>query len=271
MSALLEVKGLVKKFPGRRGNEQAVLALDGVNLVLEPSRHLALVGESGCGKTTLARIISGIERSDSGAVLFEGLPLRYDGASGRMFRRKIRMVFQDPFSSLDPRFTVRDILAEALCLEAPAAPALLRERMRQVLGSVGLAGDILGRYPRAFSGGERQRIAIARALMTDPCLLILDEPVSALDMLVHKQILDLFLELARTRPVTYLFITHSMSAARKISQRIAVMSQGRIVEYGPTKQVMGQPEHPYTRALLAAALDYRVREEAVFLNGKDEL
>lgn len=263
MSALLEIDNIGKTFGKLR-------ALDGVSLTVRPGEDVAVVGESGCGKTTLARIVMGLVEPNEGHVLFRGRePLR-DPRRRAEFRRAVRMVFQDPFSSLDPRFTVRRILDEALCLEGKAAVPVKKERMVECLRSVGLSGDMLERLPHEFSGGERQRIAIARALMTRPELLILDEAVSALDIIVQKKILALLIDLKKKMPITYFFISHDLKAVRKISQKIAVMARGKIVEYGPTADIFRSPLHPYTQQLLKAAVEYAApdREPQIRLTGK---
>ncbi|NTV28923.1 MAG: ABC transporter ATP-binding protein [Candidatus Omnitrophica bacterium] len=263
MSVLLELRGLTKTFHGRRsasGPGVAVRALGGIDLSVASGEHLSIVGGSGCGKTTLARAVLGLTKPDSGAILFRGNKVDGETARLRDFRRQARMVFQDPFASLDPRFSVRAILQEALCLETPMKAAAREEKMRTVLRSVELAEDILGRYPHEFSGGERQRISLARALMTDPALLILDEAVSSVDVLAQQKILNLLARLQARLPVTYIFISHNLRAVRKISRKIAVMSHGRIVEYGAVADIFERPAHRYTRQLLRAALEYRCEE-----------
>ncbi|MEI6437750.1 MAG: dipeptide/oligopeptide/nickel ABC transporter ATP-binding protein [Candidatus Omnitrophota bacterium] len=225
---LLELKNIHKTFAVRSGG--ALKAVDDVSLSIVSGESCALVGESGCGKTTLARIVMGLVRPDAGQVLFEGQQVWGDPQREREFRRKARMVFQDPFASLDPRYRVHAILEEALYLEPKTAPGARSEKMRSVLAAVGLSADILLRHPHEFSGGERQRIAIARALMTDPKMLILDEAVSSLDVLIQKEVLDYLAALRHGRGLTYLFITHNIKAARRIAHKIAVMRGGKIVE-----------------------------------------
>ncbi len=260
MSVLLELNGLAKSFSARgigRGVSPDVRALDRVSLRVMAGEHLSVVGGSGCGKTTLAKVIMGLLVPDTGDISFRGRRVSDAPAFRRDFRRQARMVFQDPFASLDPRFSVYAILHEALCLERPSRPEAREEKMREVLRAVELPDDILYRYPHEFSGGERQRIAIARALMTDPSLLLLDEAVSSVDVLAQKRILDLLERLQDKLPVTYIFISHNLRAVKKISRKIAVMSQGRIVEYGTVADIFDRPSHPYTRQLLRAALEYR--------------
>jgi len=249
---ILTVNDLHKTFPG------PVTALSGVTLDIRSGENLSIVGESGCGKTTLARVIMGLVEVDQGTVLFNGQPLLTPQARRGEFCRQVRMVFQDPFSSLDPRYSVRAILKEALALEPATSPGEEFLRMRKVLDLVRLPGDILTRYPHEFSGGERQRIAIARALMTSPRFLILDEAVSSLDVLVQQEILLMLEELQRRMDVTYLFISHNLRVVRRLSRKVAVMHQGRIVEYADRDALFSSPAHPYTQALLKAAFNYEV-------------
>ena len=226
---LLELKDIRKIFSDRAGGK--VNAVDGVSLSIPAGESCAVVGESGCGKTTLARITMGLIRPDAGEMFFEDRPVWGNRTQERYFRRRVRMVFQDPFASLDPRYTVKAILEEALYLEPLMSVPDRLSRMRSGLASVSLPADILSRYPHEFSGGERQRIAVARALMTDPKLLILDEAVSSLDVLIQKEILDCLAALQKSRGLTYMFITHNFRAARRIAHKIAVMQAGKIVEY----------------------------------------
>jgi ABC-type dipeptide/oligopeptide/nickel transport system ATPase subunit len=253
---LLQIKDLKKYY---HSGHDLVRAVDGVDLVVRQGESLGVVGPSGCGKTTLARLIMGLVPPDSGEILLDGHSRRE--AYRHIFCRKVRMVFQDPFASLDPRFTVRGILKEALVLEKAMPGAEAEARMRRVLEAVGLTEPVLDRFPDEFSGGERQRISIARALMTEPSLLILDEAVSALDVLIQKSILDMLAGLKVRLGLTYLFISHNIQAAARISQKIVVMDQGRVVEYGLIKDVLRRPGHPFTRQLLEAALSYKISAE----------
>ncbi len=225
---LLELRSISKSFMSRSGG--MVQAVDDVSLAIAEGESCAIVGESGCGKTTLARIAMGLVSPDRGRVLFEGRPVWGDKIRECYFRRKARMVFQDPFASLDPRYSVKATLDEALYLEGRIPLAQRQERMRVTLASVGFSPDILSRYPHEFSGGERQRIAISRALMTDPKLLILDEAVSSLDVVIQKEVLDCLAGLQESRGLTYMFITHNLKAARRITRKITVMKSGKIVE-----------------------------------------
>ncbi len=243
-----------------------VKAVDGVSLEIREGEHLGLVGESGSGKSTLARLLVRLYRPEAGRLIWKGQditnPSRQDRRSAQ---RNIQMVFQDPYSSLDPRFTIRRILQEAFDLYGQKmSPQARRKAMASVLNSVGLGEDALSRFPHEFSGGERQRIAIARALVMKPKLLILDEAVSSLDVLVQHQILELLSQLQKEFSLTYLFITHNLKVVRKLCPRIAVMYQGKIVEVAHAEELFERPLHPYTKRLLAAAIDYKVHEGAAF-------
>lgn len=262
---LLELKNIKKYFPikggffGGKGN--TVKAVDGIDLSIRPGKNISLVGESGCGKTTLARIILKLMPLDNGSIVFDGQDItQYQSQQLKNCRKNMQMVFQDPYSSLDPRYTVRRIMKEGLTLEKDQYPSEAKKlaRMQELLESVQLSGDILNRYPHEFSGGERQRIAIARALMLNPKLLILDEAVSSLDVIIQKQLVDLLADLQNKFDLTYLFISHNLKIVKKISQRIAVMYKGKIVELASTEEIFNNPLHPYTKELLLAAIDYKV-------------
>ena len=248
MSALLAIDGLVQEF---RGRGTTVRAVDGVSLALEPGAVLALVGESGCGKTTIARAIVGLLQPTAGAIRLDGTDLAAPRARAAGARR-LQMVFQDPFGSLDPRRSAASIIGEPLTIHRQGDRAARRARVRDLASSVGLDPDSLRRRPRAFSGGQRQRIAIARALALDPAILILDEPLSALDVSIQAQVLQLLLELKRTRGLTYLFISHDLAVVEAIATEVAVMYAGRIVEQAPRDRLFDDPRHPYTRLLLAS-------------------
>jgi ABC-type oligopeptide transport system ATPase subunit len=230
-------------------------AVDGVSLHVEPGETLALVGESGCGKSTLSRTIVGITEATEGEILIDGQPAGIMAAEKqREIARQVQYVFQDPYSSLNPRRTAGQSLEEAL--EIAGVPRReMRDRSIELLERVSLGPEYLDRYPWAFSGGQRQRIGIARALATDPRLLILDEPVSALDVSIQAQILKLLTRLQRELNLAYLFITHDLAVVREIAHRVAVMYKGKIVETGPAEQIMERPQHPYTQTLLAATPD----------------
>jgi ABC-type glutathione transport system ATPase component len=254
---LLEIRDLRTYYPIRRGvfarTVGAVRAVDGVNLTLQAGETVGIVGESGCGKTTLARTILRLERPHTGQILVDGVDIAtLRGAALKAYRRKVQVVFQDPFASLNPRHTVLDLVTEGMLAHGLATPANRRGQAVRLLEDVGLGADLLDRYPHAFSGGQRQRIAIARALSLGPQLLICDEAVSALDLSVQAQILNLLADLRERRGLAYLFITHDMAVVQHIADRIVVMQQGRVVEEGPTEELLAQLRHPYTRELLAA-------------------
>jgi ABC-type glutathione transport system ATPase component len=257
--ALLDAKNLRKSFRRSAGvfaerDGATIAAVDGVSLSLAPGETLAIVGESGCGKTTLARMLLRLVEPDAGELHFAGRDLL--GARGmelRELRRQMQMVFQDPFASLNPRMRAGEIVGEPLAIHEPKlGRAERRKRAGEMLERVGLAADALTRYPHEFSGGQRQRIGIARALILRPKLVVADEPVAALDVSVGAQVLALLAELQREFALTYLFISHSLPVVAQLATRIAVMQAGRFVEEGPAEQVLSCPAHPYTRALLAA-------------------
>ena len=250
--ALLEARNLYKAFPA--AHRQSVHAVSGVSVELYEGKTLGLVGESGCGKSTLGRMLMHLIRPDSGDILVRGTPVTgLSDADFMEYRRKLQMVFQDPYASLNPRMTVRNLIAEPL--ETYHVHRTRGETTRHVLElmeTVGLPADFLYRYPHQFSGGQRQRIAIARAIAPDPDLVVCDEPVSALDVSVQNQILNLLKKLQQSRGLAYLFISHDLSVIRYISDRIAVMYLGKICETGPTEEVFREPLHPYTRFLTAS-------------------
>ncbi len=255
---LLELLDLKVHFPIRRGLWRRtvgyVRAVDGVSLAIERGQTLALVGESGCGKTTVGKAILGLVDASAGRVRFDGTePARFDRQSLRRYRRRVQIVFQDPFGSLDPRMQVSEILNEGLRAQSLGTDEAARDRRAaQVLDLVGLPRSAMTRYPHEFSGGQRQRLAIARALAVEPSLIVCDEPTSALDVSVQAQILNLLRQLQYELGVSFLFITHNLAAVEFIADRVAVMYLGRIVEQGAVDRVLTQPAHPYTRALLSA-------------------
>jgi len=250
-AALLELRGLVKRFPGR--GRSAVSALRGVDLDLAAGEILGIAGESGCGKTTLARCILGLERPDAGSVRFAGQDLAaLDRRALRRLRRRLQMVFQDPYSSLNPRLSAAAIVGEGLAVHGLARGAERARRVAALLERVGLDPGTADRRPREFSGGQRQRIGIARALACGPELLVADEPVSALDVSVQAQILALLEDLRRREGLSVLIISHDLAVLRQLCDRIAVMRQGEFVESGPTAALLAAPRHAYTQALLAA-------------------
>jgi oligopeptide transport system ATP-binding protein len=256
---VLKVAGLVKHFPLRQGivirrQIGAVQAVDGVDLVVHPGETLGVVGESGCGKSTLARLLVGLEASSAGSVTVIGRDLQTaTGKSAKAYRRDVQMIFQDPYTSLNPRMTVGDIIGEPFSIHADVVPkAQRRDRVRELMALVGLSPEHYERYPHQFSGGQRQRIGIARGLALNPKLLICDEPVSALDVSVQAQVINLLQDLQHRLGISLIFIAHDLSIVRHISHRVAVMYLGRIVEIGAKEQVYANPQHPYTQALLSA-------------------
>ena len=253
---LLEVADLVKHFPQGHGlfrPGRTVHAVNGVSLTVAPKETLALVGESGSGKTTAGRAVLRLVEPDAGTVRFDGVDvLAADRRAVKALRRRMQIVFQDPYGSLDPRMTVGASVAEGIEIHRLAPKPEIRARVERLLGEVGLEPAAADKYPHQFSGGQRQRIGIARALGVDPAFVVLDEPVSALDVSVQAQVLNLLLDLQRDRGLSYLFIAHDLAVVRQVAHRIAVMYYGRIVEQGGRDEVLERPRHPYTRALLSA-------------------
>jgi oligopeptide/dipeptide ABC transporter ATP-binding protein len=254
---LVEVQGLTKNFVVRRSligrPLSTVKAVDGVSFSLAAGETLALVGESGSGKSTVGRLVLRLIEPTAGEVRFEGrdiLALR-PGALNEL-RRHAQLVFQDPYASLNPRMTVAQMLTEPLALHAVVPPARRAERVAEILGLVGLEPRFAARYPHEFSGGQRQRIAVARALATQPKLIVCDEPVSALDVSIRSQVLNLLRDLQRRLGLAYIFISHDLAVVKHIADRVAVMYLGRIVETAPADQLFREPRHPYSRALLSA-------------------
>jgi oligopeptide transport system ATP-binding protein len=268
-SAILELEDVVRAFPVRDALGRArgaVRAVDGVSLAVEEGQVLAIVGESGCGKSTLGRLMLRLIEADGGAIRFMGEDLRaLPPAALRRRRRDMQLIFQDPFASLDPRMTVEEAVAEPLRLHGVVPRAKERERVAELLARVGLRPEQARRWPHEFSGGQRQRIAIARALASSPRLIVGDEPVSALDVSVQAQVINLLQDLIREFGLTFVLISHDLGVVRHIADRVAVMYLGRIVEEGRTSDVFRAPRHPYTRALLAAVPGQGVR--AVPLEG----
>jgi oligopeptide transport system ATP-binding protein len=273
--ALLEIRNLTKIYPqsepafgGKPGGKNEVRAVDDVSLDIHARETLGLVGESGSGKSTLGRLLLRLIEPTSGSIRFEGRDLlAASPREMRRLRRDMQIIFQDPFASLDPRFRVEDIIAEPLVIHGVRGAAAwshslrqhgIRSRVVDVLRAVGLDESILQRFPHEFSGGQRQRIGIARALALRPKFIVADEPVSALDVSVGAQIVNLLAQLQRDFGLTYLFISHSMPVVRYLSTRIAVMYHGKIVEVGETGQITERPQHPYTRSLLEATPEVAV-------------
>ena len=271
--SLLQVEGLVKHFPVRRGVfgrvSGTVRAVDGVDLQIASGETLGVVGESGCGKSTLGRLVLRLIERSAGRVLFEGEDLgALDGAALRSRRRALQIIFQDPYSSLNPRMTVGQTLAEPLMLHG-LHRGRHRERVAELLHIVGLAPEHAGRYPHEFSGGQRQRIGIARALAAEPKLIVCDEAVSALDVSVQAQVVNLLQDLQRRFGLAYMFIAHDLAVVKHIAGRIAVMYLGRIVELADRRALFAAPRHPYTQALLAAIPlpEPGIRRERAVLGG----
>lgn len=252
---LLELKGVAKAFPvpGAGRKRDSIRAVDRVDLAIPHGRVFGLVGESGSGKTTVARCVLGLTPLSEGTITFDGVDLATaDAAVRRRLRREIQLVFQHPTAALDPRMTVDRLIAEPLTTHRLARGAALREKVQSLLSDVGLSPTHLHRYPHELSGGQAQRVVVARALASGPRLVVLDEPTSALDIVVQAQILNLLVELRDEHGLTYLLISHDLSVVRHLSDRIGVMYLGRIVEEGPAWELLDSPRHPYTRALLAS-------------------
>jgi oligopeptide transport system ATP-binding protein len=272
-AALLEVKQLKKRFEVSRGlgrEKVFVRAVDGVDFTITRGETLGLVGESGCGKTTVGRLIIRLIEPTEGEILFGGENLAHlDKKKLQTLRRFFQIIFQDPFASLNPRMTVSEIVGRPMEIHGLTRRSERDEKVGELLAAVGLRREQLSRYPHEFSGGQRQRIGIARALSTQPQLIVADEPTSALDVSVQAQILNLMKDLQRRFGLTYLFISHNISVIRHISDRVAVMYLGKIVELAGKRALFAKPAHPYTQALLAAvpSLDPRQKGEEVILEG----
>lgn len=272
---LLEVRDLAVHFPVKSkpwgGARQFLRAVDGVSFTLEPGETLGLVGESGCGKTTLGRAVIRLIEPTSGQVLFQGEDLaRLSSAALRSRRRRFQMIFQDPFGSLDPRMSAENIIGEAIDIHRLAVDAAARRRrVEELLQQAGLDPSDSRRRPHEFSGGQRQRIGIARALAVEPQLVVCDEPVSALDVSVQAQIINLLQDLQQEHRLAYLFIAHDLAVVRHISQRVMVMYLGKILESGEAKAVCQAPAHPYTQALLSAVpvVDPASKRKRIILSG----
>jgi oligopeptide/dipeptide ABC transporter ATP-binding protein len=256
MTPLLSVRDLVKHYHATSLFGRAappVRAVDGVSFEVGQGETLALVGESGCGKSSVGRTILRLQEPTSGSALFEGVDIfSLDRSDLRALRRRMQIIFQDPYSSLNPRMTVGAAIAEGIEIHRLAPRSEIAGRVAALLEEVGLDPGYARRYPHEFSGGQRQRIGIARALAVQPAFIVCDEPVSALDVSVQAQVLNLLADLQRHRGLSYLFIAHDLAVVRQIAHRIAVMYLGRIVEQGPTDQLLSHPRHPYTVALLSA-------------------
>jgi peptide/nickel transport system ATP-binding protein/oligopeptide transport system ATP-binding protein len=271
---ILQVEELVKHFPIRGGVlrrvKQHARAVDGVSFAVRRGETLGLVGESGCGKTTVSRTLLRLEPPTSGRVVFNGVDVfQASRREMKTLRRNMQIIFQDPYASLDPRLTVGESIAEGLVIHSMGTSKERAERVREVLATVGLHPSHMQRFPHEFSGGQRQRIGIARALIMNPQFIICDEPVSALDVSVQSQVLNLLRSLQREFGLTYLFIAHNLSVVEHISNRVAVMYLGKIVELAERETLFRQPMHPYTKALISAipVPDPTVRRERIILKG----
>lgn len=268
---LLEFKNITKDFPIKTGfigsSGRFVRAVDRVSLGINEGESISLVGESGCGKTTLARIAMHLIPGFRGEIFYDGQKVTKENIA--MYRKNVQMVFQDPYSSLDPRYTIRRVIGEGMELDRLRFKTQQERELRiqQMLKAVHLNQDMMNRYPHEFSGGERQRIAIARAMVLNPKLVILDEAVSSLDVLVQEEILNLLRRLQKQFNLTYVFISHNLKVVKQVSQRVAVMYKGRIVELAKTEDIFNNPQHEYTKDLLSAALNYQTvsREDEVVI------
>ena len=268
MAALIEVKNLQKYFKSAGGQVHAV---DGVSFTIEKGETLGLVGESGCGKSTLGRTLIHLNEPTGGEMFYDGRDVtRLNTRQLTEFRKDVQMIFQDPFSSLDPRQTIQDIIEEPMRLATRMSKSELKEKTIELMDTVGIEKRLRQSYPHELDGGRRQRVGIARALALDPKFIVCDEPVSALDVSIQAQILNLLMDLQETRGLTYLFITHDMSVVKHISNHICVMYLGRMVEKSEKEELFDKPLHPYTKALLSAipTTDIHHQKQRILLKGE---
>ena len=271
---VLDARGLQKHYPLRKGwlrAPQTVRALDGVDFTLCAGRTLAVVGESGCGKTTLARLLTLIEQPTAGTLVVDGRDITgMDPQAHALLRQRVQIVFQNPFSSLNPRKTLAAILDEPLIINTGQSAAERRERVDTLMRQVGLRKEQADRFPHMFSGGQRQRIAIARAMALNPAVVIADEPVSALDVSIQAQILNLFMDLQEEFGTAYVFISHNLSVVEHVAHEVLVMYLGKVVEFGTRQSVFSTPLHPYTQALLSASptLDPALQPKVIPIQGE---
>ncbi len=269
---ILEVKNLSVNFPVKGGlnfkHKKMIQAVTDVSLEIHQGETFGIVGESGCGKSTLANVMIGMIKPSDGTVLFKDQDLfALKRNDFKELRRDMQMIFQDPFSSLNPRFNIYQIVSEPMSIRGTYTQKEMEERVIELLKLVGLSEKDLYRHPSDFSGGQKQRIGIARAISLNPDFLICDEPVSALDVSVHAQILNLLIDLQEKLHITYVFISHNLAVVKNICDKVLVMYLGKVMEYGSTKAVYSKPSHPYTKALLAAILDLDVKREKIILKG----
>lgn len=273
-SPLLDAKNLKKYYPVKKGmfkKPKLVKAVDGVSFTLERGKTLAVVGESGCGKSTLGRMLTMIEQPTEGELFYNGQNfLVNDKETAALRRKKIQIVFQNPYSSLNPRKKVGDILEEPLLINTDLSAKERKEKVLEMMAKVGLKPEFYDRYPHMFSGGQRQRIAIARGLMLQPDIVVADEPVSALDVSVRAQVLNLMMDLQEDMGLSYVFISHDLSVVKHIADEVMVMYLGRCVEQGNVNEIFENPKHPYTQALLSATpkLNHEERQERIKLTGE---
>lgn len=271
---VLDARGLQKHYPLRKGwlrAPQTVRALDGVDFTLCAGRTLAVVGESGCGKTTLARLLTLIEQPTAGTLVVDGRDITgMDPQAHAPLRQRVQIVFQNPFSSLNPRKTLAAILDEPLAINTGQSAAERRDRVDTLMQQVGLRKEQADRFPHMFSGGQRQRIAIARAMALNPAVVIADEPVSALDVSIQAQILNLFMDLQEEFGTAYVFISHNLSVVEHVAHEVLVMYLGKVVEFGTRQSVFATPLHPYTQALLSASptLDPALQRKVILIQGE---